>query len=231
MPFQDVFSNHEIIREQKEKPKIIVDIREKQSLIPSCLIENGCDVEFKTLYIGDYIVKSTIIERKTINDFISSMLKGRLNMQLNTLKNQKNKLLLIEGFDEQELYNSGSKINENAIRGYLLSILLNYKIPILYTKDYEDSAKFLKILSLKQKKEKEIRTNHKPKPKNMQEQLQYLVEGFPNIGPKTAKKLFEEFSTFKNIINTPIEKLEKTIGKKAQIFKISEYNYKTGTSQ
>ena len=137
----------------------------------------------------------------------------------------KHKLLIIEGIDEYELYHQDSTIHENAIRGFLLSILLSYQIPIIFTKDYKDTAKFLKVLAKKPSKEREIGINDKPKARDIQEQLQYIVEGFPGIGPKTAKKLLQEFKTLKNIINTPIEKLQKLIGKKADIFKLIDKEY------
>src|SRR3972149_6412662 len=49
----------------KEKPKIIVDYREKNSMIPAELISNGCEIEFQNLSVGDYVVENTAIERKT----------------------------------------------------------------------------------------------------------------------------------------------------------------------
>ena len=54
------------------KPKIIADIREKNSLVIAELIHLGADVELKHLNLADYIISQDIaIERKTINDFVS----------------------------------------------------------------------------------------------------------------------------------------------------------------
>ncbi|MAG07249.1 hypothetical protein CMI46_00340 [Candidatus Pacearchaeota archaeon] len=229
MKFENIFqkSEKETIEKEtnKPKPKIIVDTREKQSLIVSELVHQGAEIEFKHLSIGDYIIKNTVIERKTINDFISSMLNKRMIRQLQNMQPLKSKLLIIEGIDEYELYHEESGVNENAIRGFLLSIVLNFQVPIIYTKDYEDTAKFLIVLAKKPDKEREMGINDKPRPRNVKEQLQYLIEGFPGIGPKTARKLLEEFKTIKNIINTPIEDLEKLIGKKSESFKLSEKVY------
>src|SRR3990167_10158373 len=114
-PIFDIFSKKEIVSKKellKEKIKIIVDYREKNSLVASYLINLGFDVEFKELKIGDYVVKDTIIERKTISDFISSMINGRLLKQLEELKQFENKLLIIEGLSKQEIYtdeNSGDR--------------------------------------------------------------------------------------------------------------------------
>ena len=149
-PIFDIFSKKEIVSKKellKEKIKIIVDYREKNSLVASYLINLGFDVEFKELKIGDYVVKDTIIERKTISDFISSMINGRLLKQLEELKQFENKLLIIEGISKQEIYtDENSGVNANAIRGFLLSILLKHKIPIIFTKDSEDTAKFIDVL-------------------------------------------------------------------------------------
>ena len=74
--------------------------------------------------IGDYIVKDTVVERKTVQDFISSMINHRLINQIEELKQYENKLLIIEGISEQELYKEDSEgVSANAIRGFLLSIL------------------------------------------------------------------------------------------------------------
>jgi len=223
MSFLDIFSRKKTLEE--EKIKIIVDIREKNSLIPSELIANGLEVEFRHLEVGDYIVKNVIIERKTVSDFISSMINKRLFEQLESMKNVQKKILIIEGIEEQELYHEKSGINENAIRGFILTILLTYNTPIIFTKNYEDSAKFLKVLAKKQENEKEFGINAKRKSRDVNEQIQFIIEGFPGIGPKSAKKLLNEFKTIKNIINAPEEELKKILGKKSEIFKIIDKEY------
>ena len=223
MSFLDIFSRKKTLEE--EKIKIIVDIREKNSLIPSELIANGLEVEFRHLEVGDYIVKNVVIERKTISDFLSSMINKRLFEQLESIKNIQKKILIIEGIEEQELYYEKSGINENAIRGFILTILLTYNIPIIFTKNYEDSAKFIKVLAKKQENEKEWGINAKRKSKDVNEQMQFIIEGFPGIGPKSAKKLLNEFKTIKNIINAPEEELKKILGKKSEIFKIIDKEY------
>ena len=226
-PIFDIFSKSERKSkslETKEKIKIIIDYREKNSLVASYLIKQGFAIEFMELKVGDYIVKDTIIERKTISDFISSMINKRLLKQLEELKQFENKLLIIEGISKHEIYSDeNQKINANAIRGFLLSIVLKHKIPLIFTKDSEDSAKFMAVLS--RKKSKEISLNAKKKSLNKKEQMQFILEGFPGIGPLTAKKLLEKFKSIKNIINASQEELQKCIGKKAGIFRIAEEEY------
>ncbi len=211
----------------KEKPKAIIDYREKNSLIPSELTHLGLEIEFRNLKVADYIIKGVAIERKTVSDFISSMINRRLLKQLEELGQYKERLLIVEGIDEQELYTDSEDrigMHPNSIRGFLLSILLKHKVPIIFTKNYEDTAKFLSVLS--KRKSIEFPLNVKKKNLNKKEQKQFIIEGFSGIGPKTAKKLLKKFKTIKNIINASEEELKEVIGKKAEnIIKIIEGKY------
>jgi ERCC4-type nuclease len=217
----DIFSKRKSTT-KKEEPKgsIIIDYREKNSLVASHLIKLGFPIEFKELKIGDYIVKDTIIERKTVQDFLSSMLNHRLLNQIEELKQYDNKLLIIEGISEQELYkeeNINKGINPNAIRGFLLSILLKHKIPIIFSKNSEDTAKFINVLS--KKKETEINLNAKKKTLDKKEQLQFIIESFPGVGPKKAKKLLERFGSVQNIILSSTDDLKDILGIQADSIK------------
>lgn len=224
--FLDIFSKKKTRKiEEKPKEKIIVDYREKNSLVSSYLIKQGFSVEFRELKIGDYIVKNIIVERKTIQDFISSMINHRLINQIEDLKQYENKLLIIEGISEKELYpEENSGISANAIRGFLLSILIKHKIPIIFSKNAEDTAKFLNVLS--KKKEKEINLNAKKKTLTRKEQLQFIIESFPGVGPKKARKLLEKFGTIQNIILASTEDLKEILGVQAEnIREIIERKY------
>jgi Fanconi anemia group M protein len=224
MPLLNIFTKSRKSTKSQEKPKIIADYREKGSLVPSELISLGFEIEFKELKVADYIIKDVAIERKTISDFLSSMTNKRLLRQIEELKQYKNRLLIIEGIKDHELYNENAQgIHSNAIRGFLLSILLKHKIPVILSKDSEDTAKFLLVLA--KRKQKELSLNAKKKAMNKKEQMQFILEGFPGIGPATAKKLLKEFKTLKNILNSPLEDLKKAIGKKADIFKLLEDKY------
>ena len=229
--FFDIFSKkkiHERKSENKEKPKVIIDIREKNSFMASELASIGMEIEFATLKVGDYIVNDVVIERKTISDFIGSMLNKRLSNQLEELQQYEKRLLIVEGFGDRFLYSDEEHenyggVHPNAIRGFLLSILLKYKVPIVYTKNENDTAKF--ILTLSKKKEKEASLNVGKKSLNKKERMQFILEGFPGIGPKTAKKLLENFKTLKGVFNASSEEIEKLIGKKAEVFKIVDEKY------
>jgi Fanconi anemia group M protein len=209
----NIFQKTEQKKDKQEfKEKIIIDYREKNSFVPSELVKIGFEVEFKELKIGDYIIKDIIIERKTTQDFISSMISKRLFSQIEELKQIEKKLLIIEGnFEETNM-----KVNFSAIKGLLLSISIKHKIPLIFSKDAEETAEYLKILSKKQ--EKEISLNVTKKNLTKQEELQFILESFPKIGPKTAKKLLEIFGSIEKIINAKEDELKKVLGSKTNLF-------------
>jgi len=209
--------------------KIIVDIHEKNSLVVSELISQKIEIELRKIPVADYIVGNVAIERKTVSDFISSMIKKRLQRQLEEIKQYPKQLLIIEGVEEKELYNDNVEkgVHPNAIRGMLLSILLELNIPIILTKDYQDTAKFLILIKKKSEKSpQQASLKAKKKAYNLAQQQQFILEAFPSIGPATAKALLKNFKTIKAIINATQEQLEKVIKKKAEIIKkIAEAKY------
>ncbi|MCL5018243.1 MAG: helix-hairpin-helix domain-containing protein [Candidatus Pacearchaeota archaeon] len=225
-PIFNIFSKKtEKPKVETEKQKVIADYREKSSLVASELISLGIEVEFRELKVADYLVNNVAIERKTISDFISSMINQRIKRQLEEIQQYEKKFLIIEGIDEQELYSDDSTegVSANAIRGFLLSIILKFRIPVIFTKNFEDTARFINVLA--RKKEKESSLNVSKKTLNKKERMQFILEAFPGVGPKTAKKLLEEFKTIKNIMNASAENLEKAIGKKAEVFRIVGEDY------
>ena len=207
---ENIFSKSKTEKEQpcpNPKIPIIIDTREKQSLIAANLIEKKANIDFEKLEIGDYLIEDTIIERKTFSDFVGSMINKRLFDQLREIKKYPKHFLIIEGF-----YYDYAKFNvhENAIRGMLLSIAIDFQVPVIFTEDEEDTANFL-ILTAKryEKPRPEIGIRPSKTLKTLEEQKQFILEGFPGVGPTTAKQLLENFSTLGEILNATEEELKE----------------------
>src|SRR3989344_7876112 len=100
----DIFSRSKTKKKDEMWKKITVDYREKNSLVISELVSMGFEINFKELKVADYLVKGVAIERKTVSDFISSIKNKRMTSQLEEIQQYKDRLLIIEGMDEQELY-------------------------------------------------------------------------------------------------------------------------------
>ncbi len=212
MTFLNIFSKKK--EKTKEKNKILVDHREKNSLIPS-LLANKFQVEFQQLPVADYLINNIAIERKTIPDLKSSIINKRIFSQLLEIKQYPSFFLIIEG-PQEELYDN-YLVSENAIRGFLLAVITQHKVPIIYSENQEDTANYLTILANKKDKPLSLRPSKTLKTK--EEQIQFILEGFPNIGPTKAKALLSHFKSLKNIINADEEDLSKILGKRAKDFK------------
>jgi len=215
MPFFNIFSKSQVKKENKEAPVIIVDNHEKNSLVVSHLIPQGIRVQFQHLPIADYLIKNTAIERKTIQDFKSSIISKRIMRQLEELKQYPQHLLILEGI-ESSPYNS-EIIHDNAFRGFILSIALEFQVPIIFTQSEKDTATYLALLAKKQPKS-HISLRPSRIFKSKAEQQQFILEGFPSIGPATAKKLLSHFKSLKNIFTASQSDLQSIIGKKADAF-------------
>lgn len=208
-PIENIFSKSvEAKKEEVNKFPIVVDTREKQSMVYSYLSGRDANTKFEKLEIGDYQIGDVVIERKTFKDFQASIIDKRLMKQLIELKKYPKCFLLLEGF----LYDySDCIIHENAVRGMILSCVLDFGIPIIYSQNEEDSAKILYVLAKRLEKEKmDSSLRLKKTEMTFEEQKQFILEGFPGVGPTTAKALLEKFKTLEKIFNCPKAKLKKT---------------------
>jgi len=216
--------------------KIIVDHREDKEIIRE-LTKQGLDLEIKQLTVADFIIqtkdnegniKDLAIERKSQMDFINSIIDKRLVTQLINLKEYYPlQLLIIEG--SRNIF-SIRNFHPNAIRGMLASIAIDFQVPIIYTKNFRDTASFLNIIAKRlEKQRKNFSLVKKRKPLTLKEQQEFLIESLPGIGPSLSKELLKKFGSVKKIINASEEKLIKVpkIGKKKAeaIKKVLDENY------
>jgi Fanconi anemia group M protein len=221
MPMHNIFkqTKRKLKLKKQKTPKIIADIHEKNSLIISELHKSTqIRLEIKPLKIADYLIGNTAIERKTVSDFISSMINKRLIQQLRQLQTYPKKLLIIEG-QLSSIFEKDARLNPNAIRGFILSIISNYNTPIIFTQDYEDTSKYLITLAKQQVKPSVEPSLHSKIPKKKRELKQYIIEAFPNIGPVKAKKLLKKFKTLQNIFNASEEDLKEILKNQSKNFK------------
>lgn len=196
--------------------KIIItaDNREKSSGIPGLLRNHFVNVQMVQLSIGDYMINDEIvIERKTNEDFVQSLMDGRLFAQCAKMrKTGMTPLFIVEG----NPYKTAHRISPTAIKGALLSINLSWQIPIIKSSGKKDTADII-VMAAKQEIHSLyfVRKNGK-KPKKKQNLQHYFIQGLPGVGPKLAHELLRHFSTIENIIRADASTLTEIegIGKK-----------------
>ncbi len=194
-----------------DRLRIIVDEREKKSGIPDLLRAVGINIEMKTLPIGDYIVApETVVERKSIHDFVSSIFDGRLYDQCNRLKTQfQFPIILIEGnLDEI------NDITENSLifYGAVSSIALDFKIPVLPTPNADHTAKLL--VSLCSRKESPTGPFLKKikKSNDIQRQQLNVLSSLPGVGEKLSVRMLEKFGSPLRVFTASSTELAKVEG-------------------
>lgn len=187
------------ILKPKDKPVIITDVRENKSSIKDYLESLGAVVKVLPLKVGDFICSERVcVERKTGDDFISSIVDGRLFKQAEELKDNFSKpIILIEG----DYYKGG--MNESAIKSALASIILNYEIPVVMTKDEDETARTIFWLA----KREQIISNvgvgikGKKKPKRLKDLQEHVISGLPGVSEVLSKRILRKFKTIKDFVN------------------------------
>ena len=194
-----------------EDIRIVIDERERKSGIPKLLRAIGVNVEVKTLPIGDYIVShETVVERKSIHDFISSIFDGRLFDQCSRLKdNYQFPLIILEGnIDEIE------SITENPLvfYGALSTVAVDFNIPIIPTPNASDTAKLLVSLASRKEISKGPLLKKIKKSNDIQKQQLSVLSSLPGVGEKTAVRMLEKFGTPLNVLSASTKDLAKVSG-------------------
>ena len=196
-------------KQVSEKLRIIADYREKGSNVLKDLADNdSVNLGLEKLSIGDFLLSSrVVVEYKTVQDFVDSIIDGRLLSQLKELKKYEKPVLLIEG--DQDIY-SARRIHPNAIRGMIATITISYGIPLIQTKNSKETSELMLIIAKNEQLDgkSEIQYHH-GKPLTLKEQQEYFISALPNIGMGGAVPLLKEFKSVKNIVNASEEDLKK----------------------
>lgn len=194
--------------------RIIADSRERNAELLDALEASGVKVETKTIHVGDFVLSDRIcVERKTVRDFESSIINGRLFDQIKRLKEQYQlPILVIEG-DASE-FGLGSKV----MNGTIASLYSDYGIVALSLKSAGDAAEFMASIA-KREQSDEVR---EPSPKGgrrahtVQQLQERIIGNLPGVGPKIARSMLSHFGNISAISNATAEELMNVdkIGKK-----------------
>lgn len=193
---------------------VIADSRESNSNVTRHLKELGADVRENQLKVGDYICSDRVgVERKRISDFLQSIIDQRVFKQVEELSNSfETPLLILEGNPESLFLERD--IHENAIRGVLSSIAIDYRMPIIWTINSRETANQIYwIANREQALEKRgLQIRASKKAPTLARQQEYLVAGLPGINSVRAKKLLKQFRSPEKVFKANEEKLKKVNG-------------------
>ena len=194
---------------------IVVDHREPADIVAR-LEELRVPVSVKQIYPGDYVVGEVAVERKTVSDFFSSLIKQRLFEQVQRLRESYPvPLVLVEG-DMAEI---SEYKNPRAFWGAFLKFTLDDDVPLIFTPDQEQTCQVLVTLHRRiGAKAAEYGLRHKPKILNLEERQRFLVQGLPSVGEILSRNLLERFGSVRAVFSADphaLAEVPKIGGKKA----------------
>lgn len=191
----------------EEKIMVICDYREKEVI--EHLKKLGAMVNEKALGVGDFVCSERVcVERKSHSDFIGSIINGRIFEQANNLKdNFEKSIVIIEGY-------SNRQINENALKGAMASIILDFGISLVATRNPFDTAKTIFWLAKREQSEKKSSIGIKvgKKPKDIKRLQEFIVAGIPGVSLTIARRLLGKFGSIEKIFAADESELRKVEG-------------------
>lgn len=200
------------------RAKIIADSRERNPELLDALESSGIDLEIQTLDVGDFILSDRIcVERKTIQDFESSIINGRLFDQIRRLRAHYSLPILVLEGDASE-FRLGSKV----LNGTIAALYADYGITALALRSASDVADVLAGIA----KREQTDDTREPSPKagkraHTSQQLQERIVGnLPGVGPKIARLLLARFGSIGRIADASAGELmevDKIGRKKAEL--------------
>jgi Fanconi anemia group M protein len=210
-----------------EGPTIYVDTRESESII-MCLQKMGVNVQVKQLEVGDFVLsEDVVVERKTIDDYVRSLMDNRLFSQIVAMKEKYPKpLLIVQGSRKK-----GISIGLAAFYSSLASALTDFYIPVYTSENDEETAAILYYIAKREQEEgkKAVRVREGRKPLTIREIQKYVVAGVPGIDAVLADRLLKRFKNVRGVFSAALDELKSVegVGDKiaSRIKEVAESNY------
>lgn len=197
--------------ETTDQVRVVVDHREYRSGVVRELARRGATVQPEQLATADYMLSRRVaVERKAVDDFLQSMVDGRLFGQMRQLRAYLRPLLIVEG----DGLLTARNIPRAAIYGAMASILVDFGIPILTTKDESETADVLFSIAKREQSDgkRDVAVRHDKVSMSDDERLRFIVEGLPGVSAVLAKRLLERFGTIHALVNASRAELMEVDG-------------------
>jgi len=201
------------------KFKIVVDTREEHSnsadndMIKK-LDEHGIEYEKKMLPVGDYLVinKETgdtfCFERKIINDFVGSVLDGRLKNEVIKMNETyaKNFLIIVGHWDDY--YKDRAKVVKMGFSKNINSFTVNQRLGVFASVSartntkilqVENDSQFIQLILALGEKLTDGKVYSEPifkRKKSEEMTFIHLLTSFPNISEDKANKVIDKYKNF-----------------------------------
>jgi ERCC4-related helicase/ERCC4-type nuclease len=187
--------------------KIVVDYRERE--MAKLLESSGIEVAVQNLEVADYVISEKVaVERKTAQDFVSSIIDPQRNLfrQIADLvRTYDRPVLILEGKD---LYTT--QMNAASIRGAMISVAVDYGVPIIPTEDQEETARVIAQMARREMREgREPKVHGHKTARTLKEQQEYMISAISSVGPAVARNLLRHFGSVEKVMTASSEQLQE----------------------
>ena len=228
-----------------EPPRVVVDVREFRSSLPSLLHGRSMVVIPCMLTVGDYVLSPTIcIERKSVRDLISSFKNGRLFNQAETmLQHYKHPMLLIE-FDQNKSFTLdpfadhtsaiATAANPSDLQSRLVLLTLAFpRLKVIWSSSPYQTAEIFEELKKNQEEPDPIKAvqiglnaGEDPNEQSFNQTPHDMLRAVPGITAKNISRVTLEVDSVLEVSNLEEEALDEMIGKEAgrQVYRFFNRN-------
>ncbi|KAG5926513.1 hypothetical protein E4U42_003251 [Claviceps africana] len=220
-----------------QPPRVVVDVREFRSSLPSLLHGRSMVIVPCMLTVGDYVLSPNVcVERKSISDLVSSFKDGRLFTQAEAMsQHYKNVMLLIE-FDQNksftlepfaDLSGSLSSVAPTNVSSDLQSklVLLTLAFPrlrIIWSSSPYQTAEIFESLKAQEDEPDPMAAVRAGLDKDMRvedqafnQEPQEMLGKVPGVTPKNIKNLVLETENIREVANMSRGELQPLVGEAA----------------
>ncbi len=191
------------------KVRVVMDDREKAPELERVL-RGAEDFELgrERLRVGDYVVGDRYcFERKRVEDFLNSVVDGRLFRQAEALRNGDLRPVLIVEGGMETIDRHG--MSRESLQGALIALTLGFDLPLIRTFDEIETGKVLLYAGRqlwRRQTERTFQWGGRNRRGRRGKQLQ-ILQSFPGVGPDRALSLLDAFGSLKNLANADVKVL------------------------
>jgi Fanconi anemia group M protein len=164
---------------------------------------NGFNVEVNRLDVCDYVVSDRVgVERKDVNDFLSSIKDGRVfNQSRDMAQAYERPIIILEGRMSKAFKRSA--IRPSSVYGAMSSLALDYGINIIPTDDTKSTCILLHRLAFREqvKEDRVVQLRSINRSLPLHQQQIHLLSGLPQIGVTLAQDLLNHFETPERVLH------------------------------
>ena len=198
---------------QAQPVEVVADDREAACPVPESLRQvAGVEVVFRRLAVGDYVVdRRCVFERKTMLDFATSIVDGRLFIQAQRLAALREPAVIILEGTGADL--AAIRMRRESLQGAFISLALIFHLPVLRSLDGAETARLMLYAAGQVRRhEWDCGTYYGRRPKRKRRIQLRILQGLPGVGPSRALQLLEAFGSVEAVMTASAAKLEELDG-------------------